>query len=674
MQCREQAPSPPTAARPQNSQRNLQKRVTELENALLTIVKRLETNPDANAEEGAAAQTLTQLRSEILPPTPASLESGRSLETSLDRAPVYSLFDIAIRSDVEGPTEIAMNMTPGLSQYGGVEGTTETAKMDHIRNTLLSLFPSPEQLEAIMDSSHSWWLYWQLAFPEIFGFKEGQSLNDFVHQCKASGSVQKLSKGLLAVAISLQETSCDCDAKYNGTTAHDYIAHFLATIDDLVLSNDDLAGTIDGIECMILQAKHESNNGRVRRSWINFRRAVSFAQLLGLHVRSKATHPTDESIRRESIWKALYQGDRYISLLLGLPYSVPEIRFTTNIGNLDPGAMYVPTDGNSYLFRLSSVIGHIIDRNQDVSSRNTFTETIKIEGELMDLAGSMPPDWWDIDPKAGIDSSQLYDPFLPQFWHHQSRALLHLPFMLKASKERRYEFNRKAALEAARGMIVIYRIIRPAAGFGSLICKIIDFQAFTAAMILVLNILGLSQPELTVDANETASDRALIVSTTELLQHASQETAGGVATQAARALEIFSTDRSFQGVTKVAIPYFGTVTFGPGKNLKPNTQAPQSHHTTTTTTTTTTTNNNNHNNCNDTRAALQIPTPSSQSLSPQQCQWSLEDCATMPSEYNFGPYALPQPLDVGVDGNMFANVDFDIDQDWSWFWNNTEVA
>ena len=62
--------------------------------------------------------------------------------------------------------------------------------------------------------------------------------------------------------------------------------------------------------------------------------------------------------------------------------------------------------------------------------------------------------------------------------------------MLKASQDRRYIYNRTAALESARETLLLYQVLRPALGFKSLICKLVDFQAFTGAMLLVLNLIG----------------------------------------------------------------------------------------------------------------------------------------------------------------------------------------
>ena len=41
--------------------------------------------------------------------------------------------------------------------------------------------------------------------------------------------------------------------------------------------------------------------------------------------------------------------------------------------------------------------------------------------------------------------------------------------------------------------------------------------------------------------------------------------------------------------------------------------------------------------------------------------------APMPLEMNFSAY-------TGIEGNTLADVNMDLDQDWSWFWDNTEVS
>lgn len=95
---------------------------------------------------------------------------------------------------------------------------------------------------------------------------------------------------------------------------------------------------------------------------------------------------------------------------------------------------------------MAHIAGDVLDRNLCPSPDGNYMDTIKIEASIIDLAASMPPDWWRPEFSVGEDTTmQMYERLLPQFWHHQVRTLLHLPFMLKASQDRRFEYNRYVA-------------------------------------------------------------------------------------------------------------------------------------------------------------------------------------------------------------------------------------
>ena len=144
-----------------------------------------------------------------------------------------------------------------------------------------------------------------------------------------------------------------------------------------------------------------------------------------------------------------------------------------------------------------------------------------------------------------------------------------------------------------------------------------------------------------------------------MLQHASKATDGVVASQAARALGMFvqardAGDLSFCGGTfKVAIPYFGTVAFGPGKEFgkKPATQTPSIY-----------------------SQPTGLPTPEdSSSGSLSAATPSTADpfvsfdsyLAQMPFNVKTGESMMQQPsTDFNTYSDAFTNVDLDLDQDW----------
>lgn len=659
VQCLDQEFSLGTKRRAQDGKHDLQQRVAELEAALLSISHKLETTPKTVEPDQNTAQTPEQLRPGILPSSPVL--SGLDTGVFLEHAPVLSLFDNAIlsRRPDDDTRADSLGVRPSQSKAQRHPGS----KFDKVLQVLLSLFPSQQRLEAVLNASQTWWAGWQGTFPQIFGPGTSSNFVQFVADLKASGSVPKVAKALLCLFSMLEEGCVDFNTIWGTENAAIQIPQALCIIDDTVLADDELAGTIDGVECMVLRAKHESNNGRLRKSWLLFRRAISFAQLLGLHKRMASEESnTSQLLRRETLWKFLHANDRLMSLLLGLPYGPSECH--SNIGRdseLCAKGIQVQDTCEYYMFRLANVVGHIIDRNQQLPSKNMLPLTFKIETEMMELADSMTSSWWKSGLEPGDTPNHMFSHLLPQFWHHQARALLHLPFMLKATTDRHFEYNKIATLESAREMIARYRVIRPVKGFGSLVCKLMDFQVFTAAMILVLNLLDHYRRSEILDHSEAEMDQDLISVTTAILRQASSETDGGAATQAARALESFGNIKEivrpgvcsdYNCTARVVIPFFGTVVIGPGTSFEKPAQAhkpeviPQPQ---------------------------QLPTPGEQSLdgfTPEPAPSGISPMASMvPFDINYGE----NTQSVGNNGDIFADVNFDVDQDWSWFWNNTDI-
>lgn len=654
VQCRSQEISLGSKRRPREGNNGLQQRVEELETALQSISQKLEARPESGYD---VAQVPQQRRSEVRSSTPtASPESNP--EADLEHAPVLSLFDNPI-----------LSRWPDDSHKGGShdpkpplleENTNPNSRIDKIRRTLLSLFPSQEIEKAILTASQNVWASWQEVFPQIFSLSLTYNIIQFFEDSKSSGSVQKIAKALLCICTVLQEGSVSLDTGHDIANAVDQTKQTIKIIDDMVLSDDELTGTIDGVECIILRAKYEGNSGRIRRSWLISRRGIALAQLLGLHKQpgSSENHSSD-SDRRHSIWRALYTTDRFMSLVLGLPYGPSEIHSGAG-SDLGSSAKGIYTN-EPYVLRLTNIAGHIIDRNQQLPSNNMLPLTLKIEGEMIDLHSSMPTQWWETGRETGPVASQVYSQILPQFWHYLCRTLLHLPYMLKATTSSRFEYNKTAALESAREMIARYRVMRPVQGFSSLTCKVTDFQVFTAAMILVLNLIYHYMGSESLDHSEADRDQDSIIATTFLLKEASEATDGSVATQAARALEIFSNvremalpffERPEECTTKIVIPYFGAVMIGPGTSLRDRNAAQK---------------------VEATLQPQQLPTPSDQSLD----DFSLEPTSlSNPSIAPMIPFdVLPGNQNHGFDmnGDTLPDFDFNLDQDWNWYWDNIDI-
>jgi hypothetical protein len=140
---------------------------------------------------------------------------------------------------------------------------------------------------------------------------------------------------------------------------------------------------------------------------------------------------------------------------------------------------------------LCRVAGSIIERNQNFPTVTPImvrmTQTIDSELGLID-----PP---MIEENAlatagkSVERAQCYGKLMTQLWYYQLMAWLHLPFLLESGSQSRYDYSRQSCLQASRHMITCYTAIRRLTA-DSFCCKSLDFQAFTAAVTLMINVLG----------------------------------------------------------------------------------------------------------------------------------------------------------------------------------------
>lgn len=124
-------------------------------------------------------------------------------------------------------------------------------------------------------------------------------------------------------------------------------------------------------------------------------------------------------------------------------------------------------------------------------SGTPFALTQELEEKLRILSTHMPQSWWSLPiVSSDSDGAALIHHIMPQFWHYQVELLLHLPFMLRSPNEPMYEYNKHMCLRASRDLIERFMFLRNAACATFKTCKMVEFQAFTAAVVLQFNLLN----------------------------------------------------------------------------------------------------------------------------------------------------------------------------------------
>ncbi|KAL1969316.1 hypothetical protein VTN77DRAFT_9508 [Rasamsonia byssochlamydoides] len=553
---------------------SLRERVTQLENVVRDILKRMDQmSPGSSSpaqgttrDETEKVNNATICSSNTIPkPADAALPSP---DEHVENAPVLQLFNNQVVTRTEGTSN---------SLHDAAATKDLPPKAIAARAQLVALIPPCADILKIRNAAAKWWAVWLYMFPEVCdGCRESLTEKDGA-MCEVPTAPGEVAKFLLCLLMSLEQLPSDFDyaSLQVPFDPKEYTDRCIAEIDRLIIYDDDLASTLPGIESTMLLSKWYLHMGRPRKAWLMNRRAIEFAQLTGLPLSTaKPPHPTDTLFnRRIRIWTSLVINDRFLSLILGLPYAVSDTAFKPQV---EMRLQKEKPTLETYALRLALVMGQMIDRNQEDPSNMSLAATLKMEQDLETHALAMPSHFWEPDAGDQSNPEERNDRLMIQFFHHFVRALLHLPFMLKSTGDRRYRYSHEAAIESSRSTLVAYNALRSWSGINPYICRVIDFQAFTVAMLLIIHLLGYSEDAPGHSQAQDDRDWALVNETTEVLRKAAQETAGTVAAQSVHVLDSISNCKCSPDMIspnlndmscKITVPYFGVITVSAGKKL-----------------------------------------------------------------------------------------------------------
>ncbi|KAH6704250.1 hypothetical protein BKA61DRAFT_493369 [Leptodontidium sp. MPI-SDFR-AT-0119] len=313
---------------------------------------------------------------------------------------------------------------------------------------------------------------------------------------------------------------------------------------------------MEGLECLVLQGIYHLNAGSPRRAWLIFRRALSIGQLMGLQKRSASAI----SPNARNMWHLIVRGDRYVALLLGLPAGSCEDKYEADENFQNPA---IDKD-DLFQRKLSEISLRIIERNQ---SENTpvYAATQEIDELLETLGKEMPDSWWEIPTHISDERSQRtskqFDRLMVQIWYFQLQGLVHLPFMLRAATERRYDYSRFSCLKACREVMWRYLAIRGLNNH-SFCYKMVDFGALTATVALFLGLLDPSQSA--ENSHQRDSDRTMINGVLHTMEGFANNTNETIAAQSVNVIKsLLAVDQQSTGGNggnlRLTIPYFGTI-------------------------------------------------------------------------------------------------------------------
>lgn len=424
-----------------------------------------------------------------------------------------------------------------------------------------SFLPQPAKVVELFQGTEKYWLIWP---PYYYGpgdtdrLAPGQvALAEMqFHSALVSGHAGQTAKAILFLALCIQQTPKHMihATLPPSIRQQELVDFYMETAQTLLqLDTDAGGGSLDVVEAMNMLYKLCVNMGRPQRGWYWNRQAITAAVSCGLP--SKATRAGD---RGAVAWSMAWRAERYMAMTLGLPSCTsPSHPGTTCLPDEDP-VMRI-------LHFIAVACGQVIDRDQThgTATGGNYASTIQISEDIEDAKRRLfPAGWWDEPLPLDLDEAAG--------WHRQSckilllatLTLVHLPYMMRAGSDARYTHSWDAAMGAARGVCVAYRDLRRWPRGGSDLCQVMDFRAFSSALVLVV---GRWTPRSPGDDGHAMleEDAELVREVALCLRQTATLLDCRVAEQAVRALDAL--DAAGRGVYmadddyEVVIPYFGQV-------------------------------------------------------------------------------------------------------------------
>lgn len=283
---------------------------------------------------------------------------------------------------------------------------------------------------------------------------------------------------LLSTVLQRFASQISSDITHIGHTI-ERLLHAAAT---LVTTKDELVQSVEGVECIALESMIHNYAGNLHRALLSSRKAMTLAQLLGLHRKTLPQWPkviesqTRTRIDFDYIWFRLVETDRYLSLMLGVPQAWPDNDFLEK-KQLE---LCSPLEKLERILLIAG--GRILDRNEKDIQDHIITQEID---QLLQFASHcMPPQWWVMTNLSAQDMKSMKRS-MSQVTHNFLLMQLHFPYLLRHSDRELYTYSKITVANACRELLARYLAVK-IDGTITTYCRGVDFIAFWASAALCL--------------------------------------------------------------------------------------------------------------------------------------------------------------------------------------------
>lgn len=488
-----------------------------------------------------------------------------------------------------------------------VASTLRTSALHHyedLSHALAAAWPSQHDIDLIcsLPVGISSYLHSGISTPySSIGDDHDRSLKDILQLPPVGSHPVLFARKLLILGTFLQGIvpAAIRDSQDVGGSYHETMVRVVDTAIRLVTTNEDLITSVEGMECIMMEALYQNYAGKLHRAWMAVRRAITVAQMMALHRGLSSpslrilTPETRSRFNADQIFFRLVEMDCYLSVMLGLPRTSLEARFASDkaLRNCEPV---------DRMQRMHCAMADRILRRDETD----HSETHNIDTIIQKAATEMPPKWWVIPNLSnnvkGIEVLHTTMRLMDQLTHYHLLMRLHLPFILRSDPGQNHEHSRITAVTASRETLmrfVAFRTSNPAHYY----CRGTDFLAFIASIVLCLAYIDSRkehQPaslssapinHITFLTHSRPSDRGLMEHTLDIIEsmalpgtdaissrisnilrpllaieaHAASGTSYSIKSHRgdAEALDCHGELADDGREVRVHIPYFGTITF-----------------------------------------------------------------------------------------------------------------
>ncbi|KAH7093290.1 hypothetical protein FB567DRAFT_171589 [Paraphoma chrysanthemicola] len=499
-----------------------------------------------------------------------STDTPRSptLVGSSDKESTFGLPKIA--SDAQSISEIgdgilgaqSWTSAPTIRTLASKQQSVQLSNCDAVQRSLVALLPSQHDADIIFESSNGWMILDGVykASREIYVNRDPQS---YALDMAAIGRERSIivARTLLHMAICIHSLPPEFDQSRltNIWSLDQTMQNYVTTVTTLITSSDELMLTLHGLETLLLLALFHMNSANLRHSWVIVRRGLSLAHLMGFHrmiTQADLDPPIPAVSSAKMIWRCFVDLDRYLGLHLRLPFAADNYPVTPDVDS-----------HHAHRSRINGMAKQVADLERDISPQ-AYASALALDEQLESMMREMPKEFWEVpnipSTARSPESSAALERLMVQMFHFEMKVFIHLPYLLRAPKDSRYDYSKVTALQASRNILMRWFALRNAA-ITQACCRFAEIGVFIAAVTLTLDIvIELGTKEKSEVQKSKGTDFAMIcrlIGEMEKLAKASPREK--IAARSAVVLKkiLCSLDPARQPAAKArfTIPFFGTI-------------------------------------------------------------------------------------------------------------------